>query len=173
MTLFDVEPAVTDYMIRWAELSDDGLYRWLLGRIWDSALPVLVLIMLNPSTADGKIDDPTIRRCIGFARDNGYGAIIVLNIFAWRATNPDALTGVVDPVGRLNDALIITETDGRDVLCAWGASVPTYWRHRPPALVAILRELGRELHHLGLTQDGSPRHPLYVRADTPITKWAA
>jgi hypothetical protein len=73
---------------RGALLSEDGRYRYRLWRLWDDLAPVMVWVMLNPSTADADLDDPTIRKCIGFAKANRHGGIIVVNLFAWRATDP-------------------------------------------------------------------------------------
>src|SRR4051812_17109287 len=91
---------------RGALLSDDGLYRYRLWRIWEELAPVMVWVMLNPSTADADVDDPSIRKCVGFAKANGCGGIIVVNLFAWRATDPKELRAVADPVGPENDAHI-------------------------------------------------------------------
>lgn len=170
MTVFDVDPIHRDAII-----SDCGRYRYRLERIWDESLPVLVWVMLNPSTADASIDDPTIRRCISFAKAWGYGGIVVVNLFALRATNPKALNIFApdDPIGPLNNDHILEAVAGGDVICAWGASVPEYWRHRPAGVVQIMREHGARLHHLGLTKDRHPRHPLYLAGDTKPTRWAA
>lgn len=156
-----------------ALISDCGNYRYTLTRIWDRSLPVLVFSMLNPSKANALINDPTIVRCIDFAKRWGYGGIVVVNLFAWRATDPTELTRCADPIGPDNDRHLFAVTEGRDVIAAWGASVPKYWRHRPAAVTTQLRERGVALHHLGLTKDGHPRHPLYLRGDTTPTRWAA
>ena len=159
-----------------AVLSDCGRYRYTLARGWDrtETLPILVWVMLNPSTADDTKNDPTIRRCITFADRWGYGGILVLNLFAARATNPADLTSFADPVGPQNDLWLFEATKRKDVICAWGAStLPRYWRRRPAAVLERLRGDGAALHHLGLTKDGHPRHPLYLRGDTVPTRWAA
>src|SRR3954468_18218250 len=88
---------------RGAILSDDGLYRYRLWRIWDDLAPVMVWVMLNPSTADADVDDPTIRKCIGFAKRHRHGGIILANLFAWRTTDPRELPRAADPVGPAND----------------------------------------------------------------------
>lgn len=169
MTLFDVDGG----MISDAVVSADGRYRYRLTRVWDESLPILVFCMLNPSKADAHVNDPTIVRCIAFAKAWGYGGILVVNLFALRATDPADLTQCPDPIGPDNDQHLFSAAGGRDVVCAWGASVPHYWRHRPAGIVQQLRDCGAELHHLGLTKDGHPRHPLYLRADTTPTRWAA
>lgn len=170
MTLFDVtDPA----MERYATLSSDGVYRYTLHRIWDHERPELVWVMLNPSTADSFVDDPTMRRCIGFSRGWDYGSLVVVNLFALRATDPTALNTFApnDPIGPLNNDYVLGATADKDVVCAWGASVPQYWRHRPAGLVELMRQRGARLHHLGLTKSHQPRHPLYLASDTPLTRW--
>lgn len=152
-----------------AVISDDGTYRYRLTRTWEPDAPELAWIMLNPSTADAEQDDPTIRRCISFAKSWGYGGIVVVNLFAARCTDPAGLCSFIDPIGPENEAYLRLETQFRTVVAAWGASVPHYWRHRPRAVLTQLQD--RAVHHLGLTKDGHPRHPLYVKGDTPPTLW--
>jgi hypothetical protein len=116
--------------------------------------------MLNPSTADAARDDPTVRRCIGFARSWGYGGLEVVNLFAYRATDPRALRRAADPVGPANRRHIAAAiANARLVIAAWGADATA------GDAAARLRALSRrELRCLGLTRSGAPRHPLYVRA---------
>ena len=90
-------------IVQSADFSACGTYRYALRRIWLPAAPQVLFIGLNPSTADEKSDDPTIRRCLGFARSWGYGGLIVANLFAYRATAPSALREARDPIGPLND----------------------------------------------------------------------
>jgi hypothetical protein len=146
----------------------DGPYRYTLWRLWDDR-PHVVFIMLNPSTADAQADDPTIRRCMGFARLWGYGGICVVNLFAYRSTDPRALATVLDPVGPRNDEQIDSTIGGADlIVAAWGAHGTIGARS---AVVRALVEKHRPLHHLGLTKNGSPRHPLYLRGDTQPVRW--
>lgn len=146
----------------------EGPYRYNLWRLWDDR-PHAVFIMLNPSTADASEDDPTIRRCMGFARSWGYGGICVVNLFAYRSTDPRALASVPDPVGPRNDQQIDATLGGADlVVAAWGAHGTLGARS---ATVRALVEKHRPLYHLGLTKNGSPRHPLYLRSDTQPTRW--
>jgi hypothetical protein len=150
-----------------ALLSADGRYRYQLMRSWGDG-PWLTFVMLNPSTADALVDDPTIRRCIAFAEAWGYGGLIVVNLFALRATDPRELLTAVDPVGHENDWHIADAVEQTDlVVAAWGASIPRQHGKRP----AAVRELLGDAHHLGLTAAGHPRHPLYLRADTRPTRW--
>lgn len=153
-------------MITGARLSDDGRYRYSLWRVWDPSAEHLVFIMLNPSTADAETDDPTIRRCIGFARDRGFGGIEVLNLYAFRATDPRDLFRAVDPVGRDNDEYLATPLLTSTVIPAWGAHA------KPERAAAVLAMLaGHRVFSLGVTQSGAPRHPLYVRADQPFVPY--
>jgi hypothetical protein len=128
----------------------------------------VAFIGLNPSTADEKRDDPTIRRCIGFAlRDWGFARLEVLNLFAFRATKPTALLAADDPVGPENDSTIAEVLDAADlVVCVWGA-FPNGGRS------AGVLELVDAPHCLGVTKNGSPRHPLYVRASADPQPWPA
>ncbi len=151
-----------------ADISPDGRYRYWLTRIWDLDRPRACWIALNPSTADASVDDPTIRRCMGFSRRWGAGGIYVVNLFALRATDPRELRLPGDPVGPDNDAYL-KDAARAGFLCfvaAWGASAIAAARVEP--VLAIFREHGRLLQCLGQTKDGAPRHPLYVRADTAL-----
>lgn len=147
---------------RGAVLSEDGLYRYLLWRLWDRELPRAMFVMLNPSTADAEIDDPTIRRCIGFARSWGMGGIYVTNLYPYRATNPADLWQASKPMGQGNDSYIERHLDRRGIaVAAWGA-------HGKPQRVREVRTLffdaGIPLYALKLTKDGAPGHPLYLPA---------
>lgn len=133
----------------------------MLTRIWDPTRPSLVVIGLNPSAADETKDDPTVRRCQGYARLWGFGGLVMLNLFAYRATNPADLKATGDPVGPINDAALRRETAGRRVLAAWG--VHGAYRDRAPAVLRLLA--GRDVVCLARTKAGFPRHPLYCRAD--------
>ena len=140
-----------------AKISGDGLYRYNLIRQWDLDLPRVLFVMLNPSTADGQSDDPTVRRCIGFARTWGFGSIEIVNLFAWRATNPRELAKVEDPVGFLNESsLRIARERSSLVIAAWGADPMVRVGER----LAI--DVFWNMSCLGRTKGGSPRHPLYV-----------
>lgn len=151
-----------------AIISADGVYRYVLTRRVPQALrwvrPVL-FVMLNPSTADGDSDDPTIRKCMGFARLWGGTRLTVVNLFALRATDPKALAAHPDPIGPENDRHVEDEIEAHRstgiVMAAWGAHA-----FARPRGFQILRRFG-PFSCLGLTADGSPRHPLYVRYDQP------
>ena len=151
-----------------AEISPCGRYRYVLTRTWDASLPVLVFCMLNPSTADACEDDPTIRRCMGFARREGCGGIAVVNLFAWRATNPDKLPILdTDKAGPDNAAYVAAAVKGRRVVVAYGGHFSAHPFVVMPFL-DLLRANAASIHCLGTTKHGAPRHPLYVRGDTPL-----
>lgn len=167
---------------RGAEISSCGRYRYRLWRWWDPALPSVVFVMLNPSTADALADDQTIRKCVGFARRWGAGGIRVVNLYAWRATKPTDLAAAAargeDVVGEFggilnrNDSAIVAAPDPSSrIIAAWGAW-PGPFPLRPARVQQLLGHLTVEA--LGLTKHGAPRHPLYVRGDVePVPYWKA
>ena len=159
-------------MNKTARLSGCGHYRYELGRRWDSDMDTLAVVMLNPSTADAEEDDPTIRRCISFAKRDGFGGIEVVNLFGYRATDPDDLMRTAEPSGEDNDDAIREVVRGRVTLCAWGASVPTNHADHVVLVEEIIRCYARKVVCLGTTKSGAPRHPLYVKGDTPMTPFA-
>lgn len=164
-----------------ADVSEDGRYRYRLLRRWDgdallgrraTSLPMLQpFVMLNPSTADARQDDPTIRRCVGFARREGFEGLGVWNLYAYRATKPAELWRVDDPVGEENDRRLRNLLEwaagvGVPVVAAWGTNA------KPERVRAVLDMPGaHNLRCLGTTAAGAPRHPLYVPADTPLTPY--
>ncbi|MBM0741442.1 DUF1643 domain-containing protein [Phormidium sp. CLA17] len=145
-----------------AIIDSTGLYRYLLWREWDAAALKVGFVMLNPSRADGTVDDPTIRRCIGFARSWGYSGLEVVNLFAYRTAKPSELRQVVDPVGIENDAYLrsLSHRVNRIVL-AWGNWGT--WQGRDQAVLALFGR-STQLYCLNLTKTGQPKHPLYLRA---------
>lgn len=150
-----------DGIRRWAIFGVARRYRFALGRAWAEDLPTLVFVMLNPSRADERRDDPTIRRCVKLAAGWGYGSVVVVNLFALRACSPAALRESRDPVGPGNDAWIRTMSARGDVVAAWG--VHGSYRRRARAVLDLLD--GRPVRCLGTTKHGHPRHPLYLRRD--------
>ncbi|SON54256.1 hypothetical protein HDIA_0715 [Hartmannibacter diazotrophicus] len=146
-----------------AVISTCGQYRYRLFRRWKSG-PTCVFIMLNPSTADGTQDDPTIRRCIGFAKREHCGALEVVNLFAFRATSPADLKRAEYPLGQENNVYIARALSKTGpLIAAWGAHGVFLGRDR-----AVLNMAGGLLQCLGKTKQGHPRHPLYVRSDQPL-----
>lgn len=162
-----------------AKVSFCGRYRYTLGRRWHEdklfssvrgAPPVpITFVMLNPSTADAHADDPTIRRCISFAKREGFEWLRVINLFAGRATNPANLFQMEDPMGPDNLKQWQTTFDlydriGGEIVCAWGANP----KASEQARLFIDAAGSRQMHCLGVTKDGSPRHPLYIKSDFPL-----
>ena len=154
-----------------AVYSDCERYRFELTRTWDPAGRRVLFVMLNPSTATEVQNDPSVERCERRARALGYGAFRVCNIFGWRETDPRKMRAVPDPVGAANDAAIVEGCRwADDVVCAWGSHGA--FLGRGPAVEALMRATGRRLHHLGLTKEGHPRHPLYIAYARLPTPWA-
>ncbi len=144
-----------------AIISACGAYRYRLERQWDGEKPKVAFLMLNPSTADAEADDPTIRRCIGFAKSWGFGALIVGNLFALRSTDPAALYSHADPVGPDNDKhLGAIARSAETIICAWGTHGA--FRDRGRTVAEMLD--GHNLAALTVTKDGHPGHPLYIAA---------
>lgn len=148
-----------------------GRYRYSLWRIWDQTLPSCTWIMLNPSTADAEMDDPTIRRCMAFAKSWGCGGIYVVNLFAFRATDPQALKSATgDICGPDNEHWVreaISAAKGGPIVAAWGTH--GRFRDEDQRMMYFLRmELDVQVQCLGRTKDGHPRHPLYVSAATKL-----
>ncbi len=153
-------------MRRRASFSRCRRYRYALERCWAPAGGRLAICMLNPSTADGVRDDPTIRRCIRFARDWGFGAVEIVNLYALRATRPAELRRAAEAVGPGCDRAIRRAAGRADaVLVAWGAAGARRSDHADR--VRRVRTIVEAWHApccLGTTRRGAPRHPLYVPA---------
>ena len=158
-------------MKRDAKFSEDRKYRYVLDREWDESGSLVTFIMLNPSNADEVVDDRTIKRCITFAKEWGYGRLRVVNLFAYRSQDPKELEQVDDPVGHDNDdAIRAAVGEAELVVCAWGNRGALGNRGKEA------RELIQgqcEPHVLGLTKQGQPRHPLYVRGETAAVEWSS
>jgi len=142
-----------------------GFYRYTLWRCWEPDGPKVLFIMLNPSTADGTRDDPTIRRCRRFAQTWGYGGVEIVNLFALRATHPRDLRRSDQPIGSANDGYVrAAVSEVARVVAAWGNHGGWMGRDR-----TVLRQLvSTPLFCLGRTRSGQPYHPLYRRQDTPL-----
>lgn len=155
-------------MIKTARFDETRRYRYVLTREWEKGSATVVFILLNPSTADETKDDPTIKRCIAFAKRWGYGAVKVLNLFALRSTYPEKLYHDEDPVGPDNFSVIREECKGKEVwiIVGWGNHGTLHDRGR--YLIEALVGWGYTPYCFGLTKIGQPRHPLYVRADTEV-----
>lgn len=155
-----------------AHFSDDRIYRYALSRTWDSAKPKLMFIGLNPSTADETKLDPTLRRVIRFADREGCGGLWMANLFAFRATNPIHMKASFDPIGPRNDAWLLrmAEQCHPHIIVGWGAHGG--WLGRDTEVCELLKQYNfTPVRCLGLTKDGHPRHPLYVRGDTALVDY--
>lgn len=145
-------------------------YRYRLSRVWDTAGDRCVFMMLNPSTATALKLDPTVSRCVKWARTWGFGALEVVNVFAYRATDPDDMKAVGDPVGPANDeALLAAAGAGSLTVAAWG--VHGSHNAREAHVRSLFLNAGLDLHYLRLTKDGHPGHPLYIPGATIPTRW--
>lgn len=149
---------------RSADFSPCRTWRYTLIRQWDDRLPRVLFILLNPSTADEYQDDPTNRRGIAFAVRWGYGSVVFCNLYAIRSSDPSVILQVDDPVGPDNDSFIRREARNADkIVCAWGSHKSVIGRDAE--IYDLLASLGSAYYHLGLTKDGHPKHPLYLRKD--------
>ena len=153
-------------MDSFAHFSACRQFRYSLTRVWDRDLPAVMFVGLNPSTADESTDDPTVRRCIGFARTCGFGRIVLTNLFAFRSTDPKKLKLVSDPIGPENDEQIIKAAcAAARVLVAWGIHGSLYGRDQD-----VLGFLEKP-YCLGITKNGLPKHPLYLAANTKLMRF--
>lgn len=158
-------------MEKTALLSNDGVYRYRLTRRFEQPGRLLPFLMLNPSIADADIDDPTIRRCIGFARELGFAGIVVSNLYAFRATKPKDLWKAADPIGPDNSMhlhRLFGEAAAQQspVIAAWGVNA------KPERVEEILQNrYANLLVCLGKTQDGHPKHPLYLPKGAQLVSW--
>lgn len=156
-----------------AVFSPDNQHRVRLWRVWNPELPVLVWCLLNPSVAGAERSDLTLAKCIGFAKRNGYGGVILVNLFTLVSTNPDALS----------KQLQIANVWDADEHIKWACSAPVLsrvaagWGHKPWAetratyVLNYLRSLRRgDVLCLGTTKDGHPRHPSRLGYDTPLVQ---
>lgn len=168
---------VADEPLSGAVLSQCGTYRYTLDRVWDRRRPRALFVMLNPSTADAREDDPTIVRCKSRAERAGCGGLTVVNLFALRATKPGVLATHPDPVGPDNDAWITValSDDPSVIVAAWGAYPPAAGRRaeiradvRVTRVLQILAAHDVPVKCLGTTKEGHPRHPLYVAGAQPL-----
>ncbi len=171
----DLERLIAESPIKGAFLSPmiahaSPLFRFALWRQWDSKLPLLSIVMLNPSTGDARVDDHTVGRLIYFAKKHGYGGFIIVNLFAWRATDSHELLmrGFRSCLGPNNDEWIKAVCAGRDVLVAWG--VGTYGG-RVDEVLAIVQPIAVRLFSLGVNRDGSPPHPARLGNEVKMEPW--
>ena len=144
--------------------SDCKRYRYTLTRHFAAIgrKGRVAFVMLNPSTADANNDDPTVRRCVGYAYDWGFADLEILNMFAYRSTDPENLFKATDPIGPENDQWIVKKLRTVDlVVCAWGAH-PTVI-HREPRVLELIEIAGKTPTCLKRSDAGHPCHPLYLK----------
>lgn len=158
-------------MNRTARLSLCRTYRYELRRVWHPAKPLVAFVMLNPSKADNNVDDPTTRKCMGFAYRWNFGGVILLNLFAYRATDPDDLflaqKQKFDIVGPENDATIQSAlSDAKKIVVAWGTKGGPTLR-----ALEVSTALNAPVEALKISAQGHPWHPLYVPYQAQLVKW--
>jgi hypothetical protein len=151
-------------MEKGARISDCNKYRYSLWRIWDKEKPIFTFVGLNPSTADHNQDDPTITRCINFAKSWGGGGIYMANLFAYRATDPQDMMSQNDPIGSDNDFYLNELVNqSQKIIACWGNHGA--YQQRSPAVKKLLKN---KLYYLDLNKTGEPKHPLYIHSETQI-----
>jgi hypothetical protein len=144
-----------------------GAYRYSLKRAWSDDYPQVTFIMLNPSRADEVRNDPTISRCLGFASAWGFGSLEVVNLFAYCTSSPAELRRASDPIGEENDQYLMqATTNAHTTVLAWGTYGTMFSRNRQVLDLLLSQTQMGGLYCLGLTKDGHPRHPLYLKKGT-------
>lgn len=148
-----------------AEFSPDRIYRYSLWRFWKKDSGYVAFVCLNPSTADECKDDPTIVRCVNYAKEWGYGGLIMVNLFAFRATKPKDMFAVKNPIGSDNDFHLRNVSNKSGItIAAWG--INGGYLNRDKSVMKILKNP----QCLGLTKAGFPKHPLFLKKNLkPIT----
>jgi len=155
-----------------AKFSACRRWRYLLWRRWDASKPAANFLMLNPSTADEWQLDPSCTRARNYAERWGFGALIVTNLFGWRATDPQEMKAAREPVGRGNDrAILRAAREAALVVCAWG----NHGAHlgRSGDVLKFLKSENVKLHVLRMNGGGEPAHPLYLPGSLQAASWTA
>ena len=149
----------------------NGDYRFTLKRVWDDGKPNICFLMLNPSTANGDADDPTIRSCVRISKHNGFGSLTIVNLFAFITSDPKKLLENPLAVGYPQNDRAIREaviSANYKIVCAWG-NFPMARKRATLLLLGMLR--GLNLYCLGTNKNGSPKHPLYAKSDSPLLEY--
>lgn len=150
-------------MLRTAIFSTCRKYRYTLTRIWEPKKSFALFVCLNPSTADESQDDPTVRRCKAFASRWNHGGLVIVNLFAYRSTDPAGLLEVRDPIGPENDKYILSKAHAASrIILAWGTKGSLL--ERDQHVLALLSGA----YCLGVTKFGHPKHPLYLPSDARV-----
>lgn len=153
-----------------AVLSPCRTFRYVLTRVWDTNLPRLLFVLINPATADEKKEDRTSKRVIGFAKRWGFGSVVIVNLFAIRSPYPVDIEKADAPIGPDNDKHILEQAQVADkIVCGWGR----YGSHkgRDKSVLALLS--GFELFALKITKEGHPWHPLYIPYSQELVKYGS
>lgn len=149
--------------------------RFLLWRTWDADRPTMLVIGLNPSTADENVLDPTLRKCVGFAKLWGYGKLFMANVYSFRSTDPVGIRTWNEPDDENTKHILLAAAQSSYVLAAWGsfAAGGVYGRARlRNHSEMLMAKLDRQVDCLGMTNDWYPRHPLYIPyTQLPATYW--
>lgn len=153
-----------------ATLDKSRVFRHLLWRVWEPEAEIVHFCMLNPSNADENKNDPTIRKCRGFAERWGYGGFVVTNLRDYRATSPVELMSARRSESGANPMYVRTALECYKTVVAWGA---LGWRFDANVLADFALDNGRKLYCLGETKNGSPKHPLYVPYTAKLREWNA
>ncbi|MFP7174948.1 DUF1643 domain-containing protein [Priestia filamentosa] len=147
-------------MITGANLDETRVYRYSLWRIWDETKPRVVFIMLNPITEGETKDNPTVRRCIAFAKEWGYGSLEVVNLFSYRASTPEMLKKAKEPVGASNEQFLLQAANRAErIVLAWG--IHGAFLKQNEKVLTLLKSY--PLYALGVTKERHPRHPLFMK----------
>ena len=161
--VYPIQADITHNVALWSK-EMPPLYRYYLFREWDKSKPLVAFIGMNPSKADENFDDPTVRRCINFARREGAGRFVMLNVYGYRSTDPLVIRKIADPNGSDNDYWLKSYVKEADVVvAAWGRNVT----QRGEEVLKMIKGLNT-IHCLGTNLDGSPKHPLYLKLDTSL-----
>lgn len=157
-------------MKRNAEFSPCKTYRFSLQRIWEERKPAVLFIGLNPSYANDVRDDHTIKRCISFAKQWGFGRLLVGNLFALITDKPYELKQSYTPIGDSNDSYLLRLADeAQQIILCWGNN--GRYQNRDQEVLRLLKNRTVKLYHLGLTKHGCPHHPLYLPTSTLRIPW--
>jgi hypothetical protein len=150
----------------------DGVYRYCLWRRWNLNQPIMGWVMLNPSTANAKEDDQTLRKCMGFARKHDHGGVILVNLFAFMERDPQKLRMVKERVGPETDRYILWTCAVADLVVAgWGAC--RFANEQARHVRKLVEGTGTTIRCVGQTKNGQPRHPLHPSYSSPIQALSA
>ena len=156
------------HILRSASFSRCGSYRYSLTRKWEAGTGRCVFIGLNPSTANGSVDDPTIRRCMGFTQTWGFNELVMINLFAYKTPHPELLKQANDPEGPNNRRVVRKHClCAQRIVLAWG--VHGTFNNQAKRFSKLF--VNQDVHCFGITKSGQPLHPLYQRADAQLVPY--